>query len=405
MKTKMMTTATKATAAILMAATVMSTAAPVVVRADEINPQATECVETNEAAPAETVVETPVEQATSGTEAQPVAETVTEALVVEIPAAPEVEGQGDIIDDQFAVAPEAEAQPVAETVTEAPVVEIPAAPEVEGQGDIIDDQFAVAPEAEAQPATETVVEAPVAKAQPQTVNGTYEDDPELSEEDKSEETKKLEEIYKSLFPVKKTLHADDETLDKAIEEGMSGNPDKAFVESTKELAKLIANTVDAQATDAACPFMGQFQNLVKQRLLLSKANDAKTPELKAKYMREAQEAAEDNLMESIMPGVAGLQTVVDAGKIVVKQAFGEKGKQIFGDLCDTSKEYAPCFGTLAISNRANDLLRKANEAKTPEMKGKYLKEYEKACTKLKFSYFPGGAAVYDLFTKVPKWFA
>ena len=381
MKNKMIKISTKISTAMVVAASVMTMASITAFAADD------------------TVIadETVVIEEVAATEEAPECEMTV----------PETEGQGDVIDDEFAYV-EGQGDVIDDEFAyvegQGDVIDDEFA-YVEGQGDIIDDQFAVAPEAEEQPAAETVAEAPVAKAKPQTVNGTYEDDPELSEEDKSEETKKLEEIYKSLFPVKKTLHADDETLDKLIEEGMSDNPDKAFVESTKELAKLIANTVDAQATDAACPFMGQFQNLVKQRLLLSKANDAKTPELKAKYMREAQEAAEDNLMESIMPGVAGLQTAVDAGKIVVKQAFGEKGKQIFGDLCDTSKEYAPCFGTLAISNRANALLRKANEAKTPEMKGKYLKEYDKACTKLKFSYFPGGAAVYDLFTKVPKWFA
>ena len=75
MKTKMMTIATKVTVAIMLAAT-MLTAAPVVVRADAIDPQAIECVETNE-----------------------------------------VEGQGDVIDDEFAY--------------------------VEGQGDVIDDEFAV----------------------------------------------------------------------------------------------------------------------------------------------------------------------------------------------------------------------------------------------------------------------
>ena len=56
-----------------------------------------------------------------------------------------VEGQGDVIDDCFAVAPEAEVQPATET-------------EVEGQGDVIDDCFAVDPEAEVQPVTGTEVE-------------------------------------------------------------------------------------------------------------------------------------------------------------------------------------------------------------------------------------------------------
>ena len=104
----------KLTSALLLAATLMGTAATAV-RADEMDAQPTECVETV------------------------------------------VEGQGDIIDDCFAVAPE-EAQPVEETVVEAPVVEEQPVAEVEGQGDIIDDEFAVAPEAEEQPVVETVVD-------------------------------------------------------------------------------------------------------------------------------------------------------------------------------------------------------------------------------------------------------
>ena len=125
----------KITAALAIAATVMSTAAPVVARADEMEPQVTESVETNESAPAET----PAEPAPA-----PVAE-----------EQPEVEGQGDIIDDQFAAAPEAETPKVPET---APANETQ--PEAEGQGDIIDDQFAVAPVAEtpAEPAVTPATE-------------------------------------------------------------------------------------------------------------------------------------------------------------------------------------------------------------------------------------------------------
>ena len=127
----------KITAALAIAATVMSTAAPVVARADEMEPQVTESVETNESAPAET----PAEPAPA-----PVAE-----------EQPVVEGQGDIIDDQFAAAPVAEtpAAPAAETPAEpapAPVAETQ--PAVEGQGDVIDDQFAVTPATEEQPEVE-----------------------------------------------------------------------------------------------------------------------------------------------------------------------------------------------------------------------------------------------------------
>ena len=76
--------AIKLTSALFLAAAIMSVGTKVA-RADEMDTQPTECVETV------------------------------------------VEGQGDVIDDQFAV--------------------------VEGQGDIIDDEFAVAPDAEAQPET------------------------------------------------------------------------------------------------------------------------------------------------------------------------------------------------------------------------------------------------------------
>ena len=80
---------TKIASALFLAAAIMSVGTKEA-RADEMDTQPTECVETV------------------------------------------VEGQGDVIDDQFAV--------------------------VEGQGDIIDDEFAVAPEAEEQPVVETVVD-------------------------------------------------------------------------------------------------------------------------------------------------------------------------------------------------------------------------------------------------------
>ena len=151
----------KLTSALLLAATLMGTAATAV-RADEMDAQPTECVETvvegqgdviddcfavvegqgdiiddcfavapEEAQPVEeTVVETPV------VEAQPVVETVTEAPAEETAATPEVEGQGDVIDDRFAVV-EGQGDIIEDQFVE-----------TEGRGDIIDDEFAVAPEAE-----------------------------------------------------------------------------------------------------------------------------------------------------------------------------------------------------------------------------------------------------------------
>ena len=129
--------AIKLTSALFIAAAIMSVGTNVA-RADEINTQPTECVET--------VVEGQ-------------GDVIDDQFAV-------VEGQGDIIDDCFAVAPE-EAQPATETVVEGQgdviddqfaVVEgqgdiiddeFAVDAEVEGQGDVIDDQFAVTPEAEA----------------------------------------------------------------------------------------------------------------------------------------------------------------------------------------------------------------------------------------------------------------
>ena len=80
--------------------------------------------------------------ATPEAEAQPVEETPAE------------EGRGDIIDDEFAVAPEeapveeeGQGDVIDDEFAAAPVEEAPA--EEEGQGDVIDDEFAVAPEDEA----------------------------------------------------------------------------------------------------------------------------------------------------------------------------------------------------------------------------------------------------------------
>ena len=77
--------AIKLTSALFLAAAIMSVGTKVA-RADEMDTQPTECVETV------------------------------------------VEGQGDVIDDEFAVAPEAATQPATETVAEAPVAETTEAP-------------------------------------------------------------------------------------------------------------------------------------------------------------------------------------------------------------------------------------------------------------------------------------
>ncbi len=281
------------------------------------------------------------------------------------------EGQGDVIDDQFAY--------------------------VEGQGDVIDDQFAVA--------TDDASATVNADAQSKTDDAKKaEDDLELREEDKSEQTKQLEIIYKALFPVKEALHADDETMDKIIDEKLADHKDKKFVESTKKMAKLLVKTVDSKATGTVCPCIGAVRHMVKIRLLASKANDAKTPELKEKYMIEIQETAQDGIITSI-PGISDLQTVVDGGKIVAEQYGGEKAKQIVSDLFDIKMDYVPGLGSLAIQSKANLLLRKAENAKTPEEKAKYMKEYKETQAKVVVSYIPGGAAIFDLCKAIPKWFS
>ena len=121
--------AIKLTSALFIAAAIMSVGTTVA-KADEMDTQPTECVET--------VIEGQ-------------GDVIDDQFAV-------VEGQGDIIDDCFAVAPE-EAQPATETVVEGQgdVIDDQFAV-VEGQGDIIDDEFAVAPEAEEQPVVETVVD-------------------------------------------------------------------------------------------------------------------------------------------------------------------------------------------------------------------------------------------------------
>ena len=89
---------------------------------------------------------------------------VQETAIETVVEAPEVEGQGDIIDDEFAYV-EGQGDVIDDEFAY-----------VEGQGDVIDDEFAVAPEAEVQPATETSTEAPADnKVVLQTTNGTYEE--------------------------------------------------------------------------------------------------------------------------------------------------------------------------------------------------------------------------------------
>ena len=104
-----------------------------------------------------------------------------------------VEGQGDVIDDCFAVAPE-EAQPVEETVVETPAAEIEATPEVEGQGDVIDDQFAVSEE-EAWEAANEIRTAEMAKCFGEfgTVEMDLHNAEWYQEYQKAQEAKKAEE--------------------------------------------------------------------------------------------------------------------------------------------------------------------------------------------------------------------
>ena len=116
--------AIKLTSALFIAAAIMSVGTTVA-KADEMDTQPTECVET--------VVEGQgdvIDDQFAVVEGQ--GDVIDDQFAV-------VEGQGDVIDDQFAVV---EGQ--GDVIDDQFAV-------VEGQGDIIEDEFAVAPEAEEQP--------------------------------------------------------------------------------------------------------------------------------------------------------------------------------------------------------------------------------------------------------------
>ena len=123
--------AIKLTSALFIAAAIMSVGTTVA-RADEINTQPTECVETVVEGQGDVIDDEfayvegqgdVIDDEFAYVEGQ--GDVIDDCYAY-------VEGQGDVIDDQFAV--------------------------VEGQGDVIDDQFAVVSEAEVQPTTETEVE-------------------------------------------------------------------------------------------------------------------------------------------------------------------------------------------------------------------------------------------------------
>ena len=124
MKNKMIKVSTKVMAAMIVASTVISTAM-VPTYAAELPADGQETV-------VETVAET--------TEVEGQGDVIDDEFAV----VSEVEGQGDVIDDEFAVTPEVEGQ--GDVIDD----EFAVASEEEGRGDIIDDEFAVITEEEGQ---------------------------------------------------------------------------------------------------------------------------------------------------------------------------------------------------------------------------------------------------------------
>ncbi len=443
--------AAKVSAAILIAATVMSSATPVVVRADEINPQATECVETNESSPAET----PTEQSAPAAETPeapvveaPVAETpatpVVEAPAAETPATTEVEisQEGEICelpDGSVSEVPVVEA-PVAEIpaapVVEAPAAETPATTEVEisQEGEICELPGGSVSEG-------TVIEAPVVEtpATPEIVAVEAEDSPdamvdtlpfgdvmkeymrqkaeeerigELTEQEKSEETKKLELVLRALDPIKEATGINDESIEKAVEDFMNNEKNKGRFseedkEAIKEVTKLIADLANDAAMDIACPGSGAYKHVTQMKLLTSKAEDAykaNKPELAEKYMREAMDYAQENGFKTI-PGVQEMEDIAKAGKVIVKRAAGDKAAEFVEDTLCPKKEYVPGLGTISLRNKAEYLLRKAQEAKTTEERNKYMREYEETCKRANISAVPFALQFYDVYKSVSNLFS
>lgn len=160
-----------------------------------------------------------------------------------------------------------------------------------------------------------------------------EDNPdELREEEKSEKTKTLETVSKALNPIKELTGVDD----KIIDTGVDKLNDK-FVKDTghelpkeekiffTETGKILYNTVEGTFMGEIVPGIGGYRAMVKFNELMSKAQDAKTPELRDKYLKEAQRCCREGIVKCIPGGsvvLTGTELVLSTTKYAINKTFG-----------------------------------------------------------------------------------
>ena len=234
--------------------------------------------------------------------------------------AEEVEGQGDVIDDEFAVAPEAEVQPATESLIliEAPVIDVimnevegqgdvidDEFAYVEGQGDVIDDEFAVTPEAEAAVEAVEVAEndTEVAAASVKSFVAVGSAD----EAQKAEETKKPKDSvvvvfdpFNPIIPFKGVPTSNDsenksdvvetvETVNKFLNpsDSVYGEPVRKVIDNCDVLGKdekdylktcatLAIGSAEGLATGDYLPLWGAVKKVGKVSESLVKLHDSKT---------------------------------------------------------------------------------------------------------------------------------
>lgn len=333
---------TKIAAALFLAAAIMSVGTKEA-RADEIDTQPTECVETEVEGQGDVIDDqfAVVEGqgdiiddcfAVAPEEAQPATETEVEGQgdVIDDQFA-YVEGQGDVIDDQFAVAPEAEAQPATESpvLIEAPVIDVimnevegqgdvidDEFAYVEGQGDVIDDQFAVTPEAEAAVEAVEVAENDTEVVAPSVNSFVAVGSAEASQNNSEEKTDNKSDVTKGLEITNDILNPLNNVYGKPICKEID-NCD-VLGKDEKEMAKLFVKTGFGVAEGVVLgdfiPGFGAMRKGTKMAENFSKALDAKTKTEEIAYTIEGVK----NFGEAVVSAFPGGGLVVAAAN--VKQA-------------------------------------------------------------------------------------
>ena len=360
---------TKIAAALFLAAAIMSVGTKEA-RADEMDTQPAECVET--------VVEGQ-------------GDVIDDQFAV-------VEGQGDIIDDEFAIAPEAEEQPVVETVVDPfagmilinskedlnrvmtehrpfnpikdgvidPISLLPVKGQgdviddefayvegqgdviddefayVEGQGDVIDDQFAVTPEAEATVEAVEVAENDTEVVAPSVNSFVAVGSVDCADSSEDERTAWKEQTIRDLdtklaYDLNKIPEENKSHLTKALENFVNGfdlykedkkrvcdgidSQDKFGVaekEYLKELTKTGYSALNGFVTKELIPGIGPVKKAAQALESFSKANDAKGFGATAINVLEGIKNSAQTVI-AIIPGGGGLiNSAVDAGISTMK---------------------------------------------------------------------------------------